>query len=104
MACKIGESLGQEYPAKSVGKWSNHLREWLFHSRTGVGVRNSSGVGVWKEVGENNLSRVDLGVDFYCLNFALALASNTIVNKVYYKTDVYDIYIWRTGILKLAFH
>jgi hypothetical protein len=47
-----------------------HLREWLFHSRTGVGVRNSLGAGV----GANNLLGVDLGVDFYCLNFALALA------------------------------
>jgi hypothetical protein len=49
-----------------------HLREWLFHSRTGVGVRNSSGVGVvvGMGVGANNLSGVDLGVDFYCRNFA----------------------------------
>jgi hypothetical protein len=43
----------------------------------GVGVRNSLGVGVGTGVGANNLSGVDLGVDFYCLNFALALASNT---------------------------
>jgi hypothetical protein len=58
-----------------------HLREWLFHSGTGVGVgvRNSSGVGV----GANNLSGVDSKVDFYCLNFALALAYNTLVNKVF---------------------
>jgi hypothetical protein len=52
-----------------------HLREWLFHSRTGVGVRNYLGVGTG--VGANNLLRVDSGVDFNCLNFALALASNT---------------------------
>jgi hypothetical protein len=60
---------------------SKHLPEWLFHSRTGVGVRNSSGVGVGvgvgTGVGANNLFGVDLGVEFYCLNFALALASNT---------------------------
>jgi hypothetical protein len=42
-----------------------------------VGVRNSLGVGVGTGVGANNISGVDLGVDFYCLNFALALASNT---------------------------
>jgi hypothetical protein len=45
---------------------SKHLREWLFHSRTGVGVGvgNSSGVGggVGMGVGANNLSGVDSGV------------------------------------------
>jgi hypothetical protein len=37
------------------------LREWLFHSRrgVGVGVRNSSGVGVGTGVGANNLSEED---------------------------------------------
>jgi hypothetical protein len=55
-----------------------------------VGVRNYSGVGVevGTGVGANNLSRVDLGVDFYCLNFALALASNTLVFEVIYRIDV----------------
>jgi hypothetical protein len=70
-----------------------HLREWLLNSRTGVGVgvRNSSGVGVGvgTGVGANNI----LGVDFYCLNFALALASNTLVYMVIYRTDVYNMYI-----------
>jgi hypothetical protein len=51
-----------------------HLREWLFHSRlgVGVGVTNYSGVGVGvgMGVGADNLSGVDSGVDFYCLNFA----------------------------------
>jgi hypothetical protein len=44
-------------------------------------VRNSSGVGLGMGtgVGANDLS----GVDFYCLNFALALASNTFVYKVF---------------------
>jgi hypothetical protein len=37
-------------------------------------VRNSSGVGTG--VRANNFSGVDSGVDFYCLNLALALASN----------------------------
>ncbi len=41
-----------------------------------AGVRNSSGVGTG--VGAKNLTGVDSGVDFYCLNFALALASNTL--------------------------
>jgi hypothetical protein len=45
-------------------------------------VRNFSGVG--RRVGANNLS----GVDFYCLNFELALTSNTLVYKVIYRTDV----------------
>jgi hypothetical protein len=56
-----------------------HLREWLFHSGTGVGERNYSGVGVrlGTGVGTNNRLGVDSGVEFYCLNFALALASNT---------------------------
>jgi hypothetical protein len=58
-----------------------HLREWLFHSLTGVGVgvRNTLGVGVGvgTGVGVNNLLGVDSGVDFNCLNFALAMASNT---------------------------
>jgi hypothetical protein len=50
---------------------NQHLREWLFHSRTGVGVgvRNFSGVKVVTGVGVNNLLGVDSGVDFYCLNF-----------------------------------
>jgi hypothetical protein len=41
-----------------------------------VGVRNSLGVGsgVGTEVRANNLLGVDLGVDIYCLNFALALS------------------------------
>jgi hypothetical protein len=61
-----------------VSPWANHLREWLFHSRTvvRVGVRNSSGVGVGTGVGANNISGVDFGVGFYCLNLALALASS----------------------------
>jgi hypothetical protein len=50
-------------------------------------VGNSSGVGA------NNLLGVDLGVDFHCLNFALALASNTLVYEVIYRTDVYNIYV-----------
>jgi hypothetical protein len=58
-----------------------------------VGVRNSLGVGVGTGVGSNNLSGVDLGVDFYCLNFALALASNTLVYKVIYRTDDYKFTI-----------
>jgi hypothetical protein len=47
-----------------------HLREWLFHSRSGVGVgvTNYSGVGVGVGVGAglgaNNLSEVDSKVDF----------------------------------------
>jgi hypothetical protein len=47
--------------------YTKYLREWFFHSRTGVGVgvRNSSGVGVGTGVGANNISGVDLGVDFY---------------------------------------
>jgi hypothetical protein len=49
---------------------TKHLREWLFHSQTGVGVRNSSGLGTG--VGADNLLGVDSGVDFYCLNSALA--------------------------------
>jgi hypothetical protein len=75
---------------------TKHLREWLFHSRTGVGVgvRNSSRVGVGTGVGPNNLSGVDLRVEFYCLNFALALASKTLVYKVIYRTDVYEMYIY----------
>jgi hypothetical protein len=44
-------------------------------------------------VGANNLSEVDLGVDFYCLNFALALASNTYVYMVIYRIYVYNMYI-----------
>jgi hypothetical protein len=37
-----------------------------------VGATNYSGVGVGvvRGVGADNLSGVDLGVDFYCLNFA----------------------------------
>jgi hypothetical protein len=61
---------------------TKHLREWLFHSRTGVGVRNSLGVGVGTGVGAHNLWGEDLGVNFYCLNFALAEASNTLVYTV----------------------
>jgi hypothetical protein len=67
-------------------EYTKHLRECLFHSRTGggvgvrnylgvgvgvgtgvgVGVRNSSGVGVrvGTGVGANNLLGVDLGVEF----------------------------------------
>jgi hypothetical protein len=73
-----------------------HLREWLFHSRLGVGVRvkNSLGVGVGTGVGANNLLGVDSGVDFYCLNFALVLASNTLVYMVIYRTGVYTICIY----------
>jgi hypothetical protein len=37
-------------------------------------------------VGANNLLRVDSGVDFYCLSFALALALNTLVYMVNYCT------------------
>jgi hypothetical protein len=63
----------------------------------GEGVRNSSGVGVGvgvgTGVGENNLLGVDLGMDIYCLTFALALASNTLVYMVIYRTDVYNVYI-----------
>jgi hypothetical protein len=94
LSIKLGGGVGGSKSASS-----NHLREWLFHSRTGVGVRNSLGVGVGvgTGVGANNLFGVDLGVDFYCLNFALALASNTLVCKVLYITDVYNMYIWRTG-------
>jgi hypothetical protein len=55
----------------------------------GVGVGNTLGVGV----GANNLLGVDSGVDFYCLNFALALASNTLVYMVIYRSDVYNMYI-----------
>jgi hypothetical protein len=71
------------------------LLEWLFHSKTGVGVgvRNSSGVGVGTGVGLNNLSGVDSGVNFYFLNFELALASNTPVYKLIYRTYVYIMYI-----------
>jgi hypothetical protein len=72
-----------------------HLREWLFHSQTGVevGVRNSSGVGVGMGVGANNLSGVDLGVDFYYMNFVLALTSSTLVYMVIYRRDVYNMCI-----------
>jgi hypothetical protein len=56
------------------------------NSGVGVGV----GVGVGTGVGANNLLVVDLRVDFYCLNFALALASNTLV----YRTDVYYMYVY----------
>jgi hypothetical protein len=50
-----------------------HLREWLFHSQTGVGVgvRNSLGVVVGTGVGANNLLGVDSGVDFlseFCIS------------------------------------
>jgi hypothetical protein len=60
-----------------------------------MGVRNSSGVGVGvgTGVGANNLLGTDLRMDFYCLNVALALASNTLVYKVFYRTDVYNMYI-----------
>jgi hypothetical protein len=47
-------------------------------------VRNSLRVGVRTGVRANNLLGVDSGVDFYCLNFALALASNTLVYEVIY--------------------
>jgi hypothetical protein len=70
-----------------------HLREWLFHSQTGVGVRNSWGVGVGTGVGVNNLLGVDLGVNFYCLNFALALATNAPLYKLIYRKYVYNMYI-----------
>jgi hypothetical protein len=65
----------------------------LFHSRTGVGVgvRNSLRMGMG--VGANNLSGVDSGVDIYWLNFAFALASNTLVYKVFYRKYVYNMYI-----------
>jgi hypothetical protein len=39
-------------------------------------MKNSSGVGVGAVLGVAVLG-VDYGVDFYCLNFALALAANT---------------------------
>jgi hypothetical protein len=50
---------------------NKHLREWLFHSRTGVRVKKSSGVGVRTGMGANNLLGVDSGVDIYCLKFSL---------------------------------
>jgi hypothetical protein len=56
-------------------------------------VRNYSGVEVGMGVGANNLLGVDSGVDFFCLKFALAFAFNTLVNKVFYRTDVYNMYI-----------
>jgi hypothetical protein len=34
---------------------------------------------------------VDSGVDFYYLNFALALASSTLVYMVIYRTDNYNM-------------
>jgi hypothetical protein len=65
-------------------------------------VTNSLAVGVGMGVGANNLLGVDLGRYLYCLNFALALASNTLVYKVIYRTDVYNIYIRKTVYLILV--
>jgi hypothetical protein len=42
-------------------------------------------LGVETGLGAINILGVDSGVDFYCLNFSLALASNTLVYKVIYK-------------------
>jgi hypothetical protein len=43
-------------------------------------------LGVETGLGAINILGVDSGVDFYCLNFSLALASNTLVYKVIYRT------------------
>jgi hypothetical protein len=54
-----------------------HLREWLFHSRlgVGVGVTNYSGVGsgVGTGVGANTFLRVDSRVDFLLSVFFVLL-------------------------------
>jgi hypothetical protein len=60
---------------------AKHLREWLFYSQTGVGVRNYLGVGVGTGVGSNNLLGVDSGVDFYCLNFCISLGLKHLYEK-----------------------
>jgi hypothetical protein len=58
-------------------------------------VRNSSEVGVGGGTGveANHLLGVDSRVDFHCLNFALALASSTLVYEVINSIDVYSMYI-----------
>jgi hypothetical protein len=50
-----------------------NLREWLFYSRTGVGVlvRNSSGVG--SGMGARHISGMDLGMDFLLAVFCIIL-------------------------------
>jgi hypothetical protein len=56
----------------TVGR-DKHLREWLFHSRSGLGVTNYSGVGSGVGVAEKKNSGVDYGVDFFCLYFFVLL-------------------------------
>jgi hypothetical protein len=93
------------YSKHNIFRYFQHniLSVYTKHLRTGVGVRNSSGGGggvgtgvgggVGTGVGANNILRVDSGVDFYCLNFAVALASNTLMFKLFYRTDAYNMYI-----------
>jgi hypothetical protein len=51
------------------------LREWLFYSRSGVGVglTNYLGLGSGVGMGANNFLGVDLGVDFLLSVFFILL-------------------------------